>query len=145
MKTLHTPLARLRLSTTAACVIGVAVAMQSGTSQAQQFPIPKTAAEVPGLPGTAMTNEYVQMVGRMAYIWGWTLVNVANRADAFSKAPEPGLLGGVIPVAFNRNAMQTGYISPDESFVACPNQDVVYGAGYFAHLVGVLRSAHFHG
>src|SRR6187455_1008818 len=100
---------------------------------AQQVPLPKTAAEVPGpASGTAMSKEYVQTVGRMAYLWGWPLVNVANRADAFAKAPEPGLLGGVVPVAFNRNAMLTGYISPDEHFVTCPNQDVVYGAGFYA-------------
>ena len=99
---------------------------------AQQVPIPRSAAEVPGpANGTAMTKAYVQVVGRMAYLWGWPLVNVANRADAFSKAPKPGLLGGVVPVAFNRNAMLTGYISPDEHFITCPNQDVVYGTGYF--------------
>jgi len=103
------------------------------TVQAQQYPLPTTATEVPGpASGTAMTTAYVQTVGRMAYLWGWPLVNVANRAAAFSKAPEPGLLGGVVPVAFNRNAMLTGYISPEERFVTCPNQDVVYGAGYFA-------------
>ena len=103
------------------------------SAHAQQFPIPQTAAEVSGpAPGSAMTPAYVQTVGRMAYLWGWPLVNVANRAAAFSKAPEPGLLGGVVPVAFNRNAMLTSYISPDERFVTCPNQDVVYGAGFFA-------------
>ena len=102
------------------------------TTQAQQYPIPTTAAEVPGpAAGNTMTKDYVQMVGRMAYFWGWPLVNVANRAVAFSKAPEPGLLGGVVPVAFNRNAMLTGYISPEERFITCPNQDVVYGAGFF--------------
>ena len=26
-------------------------------------------------PGTAMTKPYAQMVGRMAYIWGWAVVN----------------------------------------------------------------------
>jgi hypothetical protein len=26
--------------------------------------------------------------------------------------------------------MMTGYISPEEHFIACPNQDVVYGAGF---------------
>jgi hypothetical protein len=100
---------------------------------AQQVPIPTTAAQVPGpAPGTAMTKEYVQMVGRMAYIWGWPLVNAANRAIAFSKAPEPGLLGGAVPVAYGRNAMLTGYIRPDQTFVTCTNQDVVYGSGYVA-------------
>ena len=111
--------------------IGVVVAMLAGSAQAQQVPIPTTAAQVHGpAPGTAMTREYVQMVGRTAYMWGWPLVNVANRAIAFSKAPEPGLLGGVLPVAYGRNTMLTGYIRPDQTFVTCTNQDVVYGTGY---------------
>ncbi|MGB6798569.1 MAG: DUF1254 domain-containing protein [Xanthobacteraceae bacterium] len=106
---------------------------QRGSAQAQQFPIPTTAADVPGPPpGTVMTKAYVQSVGRTAYLWGWPLVNMANRAEAFSKAPEPGLLGGIVPVAFGRNAMLTGYVSPDQTFVTCPNQDVVYGTGFFA-------------
>src|SRR5450631_2668724 len=111
---------------------GAAFLMLAEKAQAQQVPIPTTAVQVPGpASGTAMTTAYVQTVGRMAYLWGWPLVNVANRADAFSKVPEPGLLGGVLPIAFNRNAMLTGYISPEERFVTCPNQDVVYGAGFF--------------
>jgi hypothetical protein len=93
--------------------------------QAQQVPIPTTAAQVPGpASGTAMTKEYVQTIGRMAYLWGWPLVNSVNRSIAFSKAPEPGLVGGTIPFAFNQNAMLTGYISPNQTFIACPNQDV---------------------
>src|SRR4029077_19868659 len=105
-----------------ACVIGVALAILAGSPPAQRVPIPKTPAEVPGpAPGTALTKDYVQMVGRMAYVWGWPLVNSVNRSKAFAEAPEPGLLGGVVPVAFNRNAMLTGYISPEEHFVACPN------------------------
>ena len=105
----------------------------AGNSWAQQFPIPTTAAEVPGPPpGTAMTKAYVQSAGRTAYVWGWPLVNAANRAAAFSKAPEPGLLGGDVPVAFGRNAMLTGYVNAEQHFITCPNQDVVYGAGFYA-------------
>jgi len=114
-----------------ACLIGAALATLAASVQAQQVPIPTTAAEVPGpAPGTAMTKAYVQTVGRMAYLWGWPLVNMANRAAAFSKAPEPGLLGGVVPIASNRVAMLTGYVSPEQQFIACPNQDVAYGAGF---------------
>jgi hypothetical protein len=113
--------------------IGVALIMLTGSALAQQVPIPTTAAQVPGpAPGTAMTKEYVRMVGRMAYMWGWPLVNAANRAIASSKVPEPGLLGGVFPVAYGRIAMLTGYIRADQTFVACTNQDVVYGVGYLA-------------
>jgi hypothetical protein len=111
---------------------GAASLMLAGTAWAQQFPIPTTPAEVPGPPpGTAMTKAYVQSAGRTAYVWGWPLVNMANRAAAFSKAPEPGLLGGVVPVASGRNAMLTNYISAEEHFIACPNQDVVYGSGFY--------------
>ena len=107
------------------------VAVAFTTAQAQQVPLPETAADVPGpAAGTAMTKEYVQTVGRMAYLWGWPLVNSINRSIAFSKAPEPGLIGGVVPIAFNGNAMLTGYISPDQTIIACPNQDVAYGAGW---------------
>jgi hypothetical protein len=96
-----------------------------------QVSLPKTAGDVPGPAlGTAMTKEYVQTIGRMAYIWGWPLVNMANRNTAFSKAPEPGLMGGVLPMAYNGVSMLTGYISPEQHFVTCPNQDVVYGFGF---------------
>jgi hypothetical protein len=55
------------------------------TTQAQQVPLPKTAAEVPGpAAGNTMTKEYVQSVGRMAYVWGYTLVNSHNRRAAFA-------------------------------------------------------------
>jgi hypothetical protein len=105
------------------------------SAHAQQVPIPKTAAEVPGpAPGTAMGKEYVQMVGRMAYLWGWPLVNNANRHKVFSEAKEPGLLGGVLPVAHNAVAMLTNYVSPEQRFVTCTNQDVVYGFGFLDNL-----------
>ncbi len=117
----------------AACATAVVLAMLLVDAQAQQVPTPTTASQVPGPPpGTAITKEYVQMVGRMAYLWGWPLVNSVNRSIAFSKAPAPGLLGGVLPVAYNANAMLTSYIRPDQTFVTCTNQDVVYGAGYMA-------------
>ena len=70
-----------------------------------------------------MTKQYVETVGRMAYLWGWPLVDAANRAAAFSKAPEPGLLGGVVPVAYNRLAMLTGYIAPVRTRTRCMEPD----------------------
>lgn len=118
-----------------ACAMGVTFVMLVGNVRAQQVPIPTAAAEVPGpAPGTAMTKAYVQSVGRMAYLWGWALVNNANRHAAFSKAPEPGLLGGVLPIAHNSLAMLTNYVSPEQRFVTCTNQDVVYGFGFLDNL-----------
>ncbi|HEX4388538.1 MAG TPA: DUF1214 domain-containing protein [Steroidobacteraceae bacterium] len=61
------------------------------------------------------------------------MANIYNKRLAFGKAPEPGLLGGVLPFApVNRMAMLTDYIDPAERAVACPNQDVVYGGGPLA-------------
>jgi hypothetical protein len=95
------------------------------------IPIPAAAAQVPGpAPGNTMTEAYIQMVGRMAYFWGWPLVANANRAVAFSKAPEPGLVGGVVPIAYGGIAMLTDYLTADQRVVACSNQDVVYGPGF---------------
>ena len=101
-------------------------------AQAQQVPQPKSADDVAGTPpGTVMTKEYVEMVGRLAYIWGWPLVNQINRRAAFSQVPEPGRLADVLPVAPpGQIAMLTDYIKPEQTFVTCPNQDTVYGAGF---------------
>ena len=109
------------------------------TAQAQQVPLPKTAVEVPGpAAGTAMTKEYVQMVGKMAYVWGYTLVNSHNRRAGFAyvtgqNGNVAGWNGGALPMApVGYDCMLTDYIKPEQTFVACPNQDVVYGAGFFA-------------
>jgi hypothetical protein len=125
-----------RQNTIAAALVST---MAFTTAQAQQVAQPKTAAEVPGpATGTAMTKEYVQTVGRMAYVWGYALVNSHNRRAGFAfvtgqNGGVPGFNGGTIPMApIGQNAMLTDYIKPDQTFVACPNQDVAYGAGYFA-------------
>src|SRR5215470_2120515 len=80
------------------------------------------------VPGTRITQEFVELVGRFAYLWGWPMVNVHNRVVAFSKLPEPGLIGGIVPAAPpNQLSMLNDYVVPEERIVACPNQDVVYG------------------
>jgi hypothetical protein len=92
---------------------------------------PNSAAKVPGpVAGTRMTPEYVAAVGSAAYGWAWPMVNIHNRLVAFSQLPEPGLMGGIVPVApSNQGSMLTDYVAPEERMVACPNQDVVYGFG----------------
>jgi hypothetical protein len=89
---------------------------------------------VPGpVPGTRLTEAYARLLARDAYFWAWPMANIYNKRLAFGKAPEPGLLGGVLPFApINRVSMLTNYIDPAERAVACPNQDVVYGGGPLA-------------
>ncbi|WP_295446999.1 DUF1254 domain-containing protein [uncultured Thiodictyon sp.] len=81
--------------------------------------------------GNLLTPAYVQAVGRMAYLWGWPLVNMTNRAAAAARLPAPGLIGGVLPLGYNGLAMLTDYVNASERGIACPNQDVVYGSGFF--------------
>jgi hypothetical protein len=102
-----------------ACAVSIVLSMLVGNVQAQQVPIPRTPAEVPGpAPGT-MTKAYVQMVGRMAYFWGWPLVYVYNQRTELTKAPEVGLLAGVLPISpINQVGMLTGYVDPGERFIA---------------------------
>jgi hypothetical protein len=114
--------------------VTVAVTNMPATAQQIQVPLPQTAAQVPGpVPGTGMTKDYVQTVGRAAYFWGYPLVATINRRAAFSKAPERILLGGAVPMApVGYNTMLNDYIKPDQTFIVCPNQDVVYGGGFTA-------------
>jgi len=77
--------------------------------------------------------EYAKALARQAYLWGYPMVNMLNRKNTLAKAPEPGRLGGVLPVApTGRIAMLYDYIDPGQTFIACPNQDVVYGLGFFS-------------
>ncbi|MFY0184765.1 hypothetical protein CEE60_12975 [Stenotrophomonas maltophilia] len=90
-----------------------------------------TQVEIAGpVKGTRLTEAYVRMVARNAYFWAWPMVNIYNRRLKFKDLPEPGLMGGFVPVApLNHVCMLSDYIGPQERMVACPNQDVVYGAG----------------
>jgi hypothetical protein len=101
---------------------------------AQQVPAPKTPADVvQPADGITMTPGYAKMVARSAYVWGWPMVNMLNRRAAITKAPHPGLLNGVLPCApRGQIGMLHDYIEPSETFVTCPNQDVVYGLGFFS-------------
>jgi hypothetical protein len=73
------------------------------------------------------------MVARDAYFWAWPMVNIYNRRLAFEKAPKAGLMNGVLPFApLNTMSMLHDYIKPEQRWVACPNQDVAYGAGIAA-------------
>jgi len=98
---------------------------------------PNAAAPAKAIAGTspnaALSKEYVQTIGRFAYLWGWTMVNSFNRRTAMASVPEPGLRGGILPNApTGQVCMLTDYISPDQRFVTCSNQDVVYGFGFAA-------------
>ena len=83
--------------------------------------------------GILMHPGYARTIAQMAYVWGWPIVNMLNRKAKITQAPRPGLLGGILPVApRGQIAMLADYIEPSETFVTCPNQDVVYGLGFFS-------------
>jgi hypothetical protein len=103
-------------------------------TEAFQVPAPRRAADVTRpAGGVLLHDEYAKTVARIAYVWGWPMVNMINRRAAITKAPQPGLLNGVLPVApRGQVGMLCDYIDPAETFVTCPNQDVVYGLGFFS-------------
>lgn len=99
---------------------------------AEQAPTPASPITQPAT-GVLIHPEYAKAIARMAYIWGWPMVNMLNRNDTITRAPHPGLLGGILPVApQGQLGMLHDYITPAETFVTCPNQDVVYGLGFFS-------------
>src|SRR5215813_4200586 len=89
------------------------------------------ASAIPGpIPGTRINEGYAGQMGRAIYAWGWPMVNVHNRKLIMEKVPEPGYMGGIVPMApVNQLSMLHGYVEPAERMVACPNQDVAYGFG----------------
>ncbi len=91
-------------------------------------------AEVPApVMGTVMHPGYAMAIARKAYVWGWPLVNMMNRSAGLTRAKEPALLNGVLPVApMGRIAMLTGFIDPRQKMIACPNHDMVHGLGFFS-------------
>ena len=82
-----------------ACAITIVISALVGNVQAQQVPLPQTPVENPAPVLGTMTKAYVQMVGRMAYFWGWPLVYVYNQRTELTKVPEVGLLAGVLPIS----------------------------------------------
>lgn len=100
------------------------------------------------LAGTRLTDDYVRTLGRLAYLWGWPMVNMHNRRLVFAQLPGPGLIDGVVPgSSLGSLCMLHDYISPDQKHVACPNQDVVYGAGILSAELGpsVIQVPDFQG
>ncbi|MCD2180866.1 DUF1254 domain-containing protein [Rhizobium sp. GN54] len=115
---------------TPALVAAPMVAM-AGAAQAQT---PASASEIT-MPATGilMHPGYAKTIAQMAYVWGWPIVNMLNRKAKITQAPYPGLLGGILPAApRGQVGMLHDYIEPSETFVTCPNQDVVYGLGFFS-------------
>jgi hypothetical protein len=60
-------------------------------SKGVQAPTPAALADVTSaVTGVMMQPEYAKAVGRMAYTWGWPIVNQLNRSAAIAQAPEHG-------------------------------------------------------
>jgi hypothetical protein len=131
---------RLLGGTTLAAASALATGVPVQVAQAQRTPAPLMPspswrlAMPPGPDASVkITEAYARMVARDAYFWAWPMVNIYNRRLAFKQAPEPGLMNGVLPFApLNTLSMLHDYVEPEQRWVACPNQDVVYGAGIAA-------------
>ncbi|QXN49703.1 MULTISPECIES: DUF1254 domain-containing protein [Pseudomonas] len=119
----------LKTLTSAMAVLAFCAPSLHAEEQAQVSPASLTQPT----SDVTMHIEYAKTIARMAYVWGWPMVNMLNRSQTITKAPKPGLLGGILPVApFGHVSMLHDYILPSETFVTCPNQDVTYGLGFFS-------------
>lgn len=94
---------------------------------------PTTVEALPTTPANVVIHpEYARALAQAAYVWAYPMVNMLSRSESITKAPQPGRLNGVLPVApSGQLAMLSDYIDPAQNFIACPNQDVVYGLGFF--------------
>lgn len=79
-------------------------------------------------PALRITEGYTRMVAREAYFWAWPLLSVYNRRLAAARVRQPGLVGGVVPVApLNRLVMLAEPPGPLDRWTACPDPDVLEG------------------
>ena len=88
---------------------------------------PAAATEVGAVPpGAVVTAEFAGVLARDVYVWGWPIVNAFNRRASFASAPEPGLVGGLVPTApVGSVCMLTDYMDPAQRFIAHPNQEAL--------------------
>ncbi|WP_423794593.1 DUF1254 domain-containing protein [Methylobacterium durans] len=115
-----------------AAATAASAALAADMAQPRQAPTTSSGITQPAT-GIVMHPDYARTIARMAYVWGWPIVNMINRRAAITRAPHPGHLNGVLPAApRGQIAMLADYIEPSETFVTCPNQDVIYGLGFFA-------------
>ena len=104
--------------------------------QAQQVPIPTTAAEVPGpAPGTAMTTAYVQTVGAYGLPVGLGAGQQCQPPRGFFEGARtrPDGRSAADRAQRGRDADQLRQPRTSTSSI-CANQDVVYGVGYLDNL-----------
>jgi hypothetical protein len=114
-----------------AAVSATSVVVTADTARAQASGAMSQVTEP--ATGIVMHPDYARTIAQMAYVWGWPIVNMINRRAAITQAPQPGHLNGVLPAApRGQIAMLADYIAPEQNFIACPNQDVVYGLGFFS-------------
>jgi hypothetical protein len=112
-------------------------ATQAQSSALNRPPLPPSPGWARALPngpdtGVKITEAYATLVARDSYFWAWPMVNMYNRRLAFKDVKDFVMAGPVPTAPLNRFAMLTDYVNPDQRLVACPNQDVVYGAGSIA-------------
>lgn len=86
---------------------------------------------------TGFNEAYIRLVARDAFFWAWPLVNMQSRCLWAERIPRRAYLGAAPVAPLNELTMLTDYFPPDVRAIACPNQDVVYGAG----LLSLDRSA----
>jgi hypothetical protein len=123
---MKTTLSILTSALLASALAGASPALAQQTQAPSFAELSKPSGEV------TPQESYVRAVARSAYVWGWPMVNMLNRRARITQAPHPGLLGGVLPAApRGQIGMLHDYIAPNQRFIACPNQDVVYGLGFF--------------
>ena len=107
------------------------------TSSSPPQPLPPSPGWTRALPTgpdtrVKITEEYARHDRARRIFLGVAAGQHLQRRQAFKDVKEIVMAGPVPAAPLNRFAMLTDYITPDQRIVACPNQDVVYGAGSLA-------------
>ena len=134
MKNVFTLIALLTIALSiSSCTNNQPKEVEQNKNQEEQQVQPEQIAIAQASSDMLMHVDYAKSIARMAYIWAYPMINMTNRRTVLSAAPEPGRLADVLPASpTGQIAMLYDYIDPGQNFIACPNQDVVYGLGFLS-------------
>jgi hypothetical protein len=92
--------------------------------------------EFPLSPCPSLDNaDNIRVVAKVAYEWGWPLVNVSNRAKRMERVlrrfNEKHLRVEGWPIGYNSFTLQTKPSNSKQRLMCCPNTSLLYGGGAF--------------
>lgn len=108
---------------------GVALLAEHDAAASTESAARESSPRESAAPVDPWSETEVRRLARRAYVWAWPMVYMHNCRETLDRLWYPARCGGIPVAPLNQLCMLTDYITPKQTVVPCPNQDVVYGFG----------------